>query len=150
MALTERIISTGSEMDRLIKARIEELRKREKGLTQEKFSQRAGIPLSTYTDFLGSGRSVFNKHFPALVAALGLSIEEFLAPLLADRMAPGILSESIDYKSELRTLAKEYEQRLAEKNETILLLENTISELKDHIRTQKEMIAMLMRDEPAR
>ena len=47
MALTERIISTPNEIDRLIKARIEELRKKEKGLTQEKFAQRAGIPLST-------------------------------------------------------------------------------------------------------
>ena len=44
MALTERIISTPNEIDRLIKARIEELRKKEKGLTQEKFAQRAGIP----------------------------------------------------------------------------------------------------------
>ena len=147
MALTERIISTPNEIDRLIKARIEELRKKEKGLTQEKFAQRAGIPLSTYTDFLSGGRNVFNKHFPALVDALGLSVEQFLAPLLADRMTPGILSESIDYKAELRNLTKEYEQRLAEKNETIRLLERTVSELKDHIKTQKEMIAMLMREE---
>ena len=125
-------------------------RAREKsGLTQKAVAESLGISRTAYSKIEKGPTKILSRRIGKIAEVLGVSLDELLLGYIPDPDSAGRLEqERADYGLKKASLVAGYEEKLEAASREKAALMALVESLKETIRNQEEIIAMLRRRIP--
>ena len=131
--------------EKTVKQRIKTYRKESK-LSQKELADKIGISRNAYIGIENGNTRIFNEKLQKIAELTDTTIEKLVLGYEPVENADMKLGEiQVEFKEKTRKMQEEYESRLAEKDNTILLLKELVNSLQESIRTKDSIIAMLQK-----
>jgi len=117
----------------------------EKGFTQSEIAEKIGIARNTYVNLISGRTRVISEHLQPLADLLGVGLDELLLGYKPFKESDSLLKDSNGFEEQRLALIKKYEDDLTAMRDRLKYRDETIADLRNHIKTLQEIISMQKR-----
>ncbi|MCQ2182816.1 MAG: helix-turn-helix domain-containing protein [Bacteroidales bacterium] len=119
--------------------------RQENGLSQNEVAEKIGISRNTYVNLVSGKTKVINEYLQPLSELFGITLEELLLGYRPAKTSETRLQELNDFEEMRLALVNRYENELSSLKDKLRDKDETIIDLRNHIKTLQEINSMQKR-----
>lgn len=115
-------------------------------LSQKEMAERLGISRTAYIALESGHTHIINDNLRKIARETGISIEELVLGYHPEEDASSLLQQAQQrFSRQMKALTEDYERRLREKENSIVLLNRLVKSQEDDLKTKDSIISMLQK-----